>query len=93
MGVGVTPHPEWRTNLKKGDKFRIDWDKLINSTSDTQTKNYQSGQKKIYEDAIFTAAKVSRSRGLYVRDKYIISYFRDGSNDEHHIGLRFVIPV
>ena len=53
--------------FKKGDRFRIDWDKLIRTITDKESRDYQKSQKEKYGNDIFIATSVSMSKELLSR--------------------------
>jgi hypothetical protein len=58
--------------VKKGDKFRINWDRLIaENMKYGDNVTYQKEQRFKYKDTIFTAAKVHKGVGV---SGYIITY-------------------
>lgn len=75
--------------LKKGNKFRIDWDKLIAAAWDDEMRGYLESQKSKYGGAVFTACKVRRGR---MGSGYIVEYsIPDQPELFSGVGIEFVI--
>jgi len=83
-----------RPSLRKGDKFRVDWDKLIADYRGDRSpigKNmtaYQRSLKAKWGATVFTASKVYKGSGI---PGYIVMYkIPDGHTA---IGVEYVVKV
>lgn len=74
--------------LKKGDRFIIDWDKLIREEKEKEFRHYQKLQKKKYGDSIFVATRVRQ--GTWIDGKIVEYVCPDNPKLMSGIGERFI---
>ena len=91
-GVKIADWAKQRPPFRKGDRFRIDWDKLIAAQFDKESKQYQIGERKKYGDnLVYVAQRVFRGGG---GAGYIIEYeMPDNPKLWGGIGVRFAVKV
>ncbi len=77
--------------FKKGDKFRIDWEKLIKENSHTGPDYvaYQRGQQAHYGNQVFVATRVFKGR---FGSGYIINFdYPDQPGIHSSIGVEYAM--